>query len=87
MVRAREGGKPGLNAASSPRTAEPDNRYRSPGRAVAELWGAHPAPVVMVHFVCAAWPGSGGRLAAMELWGKWYQADIWQQLRSGERPR
>ena len=23
----------------------------------------------------------------MELWGKWYAADIWQQLRSGERPR
>ena len=63
---------------------QPNNKRRSPGRAAAELWGAHPAPAVLVHFVCAAWPGSGGRQAAMELWGKWYAADIWQQLRSGE---
>ncbi|KAL1504902.1 hypothetical protein AB1Y20_008670 [Prymnesium parvum] len=64
----------------------PDGKLRSPGRASAALWGAHPAPVVLVHFVCAAWPGSGGRQAAMELWGKWYAADMWAQLRFGEPP-
>ena len=55
-------------------------KLRSPGRVSAGLWGAYPPPSVLVHFVCAAWPGSGGRMAAMELWGKWYAADIAHQL-------
>lgn len=55
------------------------------GRVSASHWGAYPPPAVLVHFVCAAWPGSGGRMAAMELWGKWYASDMAEQLapRSG----
>ena len=48
----------------------------APGRPAAALWGAHPPPSVLVHFVCAAWPGSGGRVMAMQLWGKWYHRDL-----------
>ena len=47
-----------------------------PGRPAAALWGARPPPAALVHFVCAAWPGSGGRMMAMQLWGKWYHRDI-----------
>ena len=36
------------------------NGAKGPGRTSASLWGAAKAPVVLVHFVCAAWPGSGG---------------------------
>ena len=51
-----------------------------PSCAAAALWGAHPPPAALVHFVCAAWPGSGGRLIAMQLWGKWYHRDVAVQL-------
>ena len=56
------------------------NGAKGPGRTSASLWGAEKAPVVLVHFVCAAWPGSGGRMTAMALWGKWFAADIRLQL-------
>ena len=54
---------PWLFAAESDATPpSPGKKRRGPGRTSASLWGADPAPVVLVHFVCAAWPGSGGRL-------------------------
>ena len=34
----------------------------------------------MCFFVCFAWPGSGGRYVAMQMWGKWFKADIREQL-------
>ena len=51
-----------------------------PGRPAAGLWGAVPPPAVLVHFVCAAWPGSGGRLMAMQIWGKWYYSEVARHL-------
>ena len=38
--------------------------------------------MALVHFVCFAWPGAGGRVAAMRLWGRWHQPDISAQLAS-----
>jgi hypothetical protein len=52
------------------------------GRITSSLWAAQPSPVTLVHFVCFAWPGSGGRVAAMRLWGRWHQPDISAQLAS-----
>ena len=51
-----------------------------PARTLATYWGHDPPPMVLAHFVCTAWPGSGGRVTAMELWGKWFAADIAYQL-------
>eukprot|EP00964_Phaeocystis_antarctica_P043196 scaffold24760_cov63-Phaeocystis_antarctica.AAC.1 len=42
------------------------------GRTSATMWGATPPPAAIVHFVCSSWPGSDGRRAAMELWGRWH---------------
>ena len=50
------------------------------GRVTSSFWAAQPSPVALVHFVCFAWPGSGGRVAAMRLWGRWHQPDISAQL-------
>ena len=47
-----------------------------PGRPAARVWAQNPPPSTLVHFVCAAWPGSGGRIMAMELWGKWFYGDV-----------
>ena len=47
-----------------------------PGRPAARVWAQNPPPSSLVHFVCAAWPGSGGRIMAMELWGKWFYGDV-----------
>ena len=52
-----------------------------PGRTQATYWGHDPPPMVLAHFVCTAWPGSGGRVAAIELWGKWFAQDVEHQLR------
>ena len=49
-------------------------------------WGAHPSPAVLVHFVCSAWPGSGGRLTAMALWGKWFAADVARHCMHAPKP-
>lgn len=65
-------------------TSETNPEKIYPGRPAAAWWGAQPAPAVLVHFVCAAWPGSGGRLAAMQLWGKWYYRDVGAQLSRGQ---
>jgi hypothetical protein len=42
------------------------------GRTSATMWGATPPPAAIVHFVCSSWPGSDGRRAAMQLWGRWH---------------
>jgi hypothetical protein len=51
-----------------------------PGRVSAAFWGAQPPPACLVHWVCAGWPGAGGRIVGMQLWGRWHQADIEAQL-------
>ena len=38
-----------------------------------------PQPCVLLHMVCVAWPGMGGRVAGLELWGKWFARDVAEQ--------
>lgn len=76
------GGAAPLSETTPVRLAERDRRSRlvHVGRPAAKWWAQNPPPAVLVHFVCAAWPGSGGRVMAMELWGKWFYRDIDAQL-------
>ena len=81
VLFASDGGMhAGFPTDGGPRVVPKDAKRFAPGRPAAALWGARPPPAALVHFVCAAWPGSGGRLIAMQLWGKWYHRDIARQL-------
>jgi hypothetical protein len=53
---------------------------RSAANTEARLWGAAPSTTALAHLVCTAYPGGGGRIAAMALWGRWLTADIEHQL-------
>ena len=72
--RSRQG--PWASPSATPRRTQ----VVFPGRPAAAFWAQNPPPAALVHFVCAAWPGSGGRVMAMELWGKWFHRDIDAQL-------
>ena len=49
-------------------------------RVDARGWGSSPAPWVLAHFVCSAWPGSEGREQAMRAWGHWRPRAISREL-------
>lgn len=56
-------------------SAESDQRPLT-GRVSATYWGALRPCTAIIHLVCTTWPGSDGRRAVMELWGRWHSQAI-----------